>query len=555
MIAHSQQYIYDATNNTDSGLNISTHSSHHQQRGVLPEDLKPAILIKNIIKAIEEKYALTFKTSEFFDSSTMNNLYMWLHRDKGKMVAPSNIIVDSHSFTCNSNTATCNHFSSSQPPIGPAAGSGVYTFNDNQTGGQPEGFVFETEVQPTVGNTTKIYTVQIINKVTGAIVSTLENVTGTNSISVAFGVGSTNPITPSDAFQLATRVLTNESSFNFNVEIDCQHFVYNTSTQVYDTFAGNFTSDSSITTNAKIVVLDQIPDIKVLDFLNGMFRMFNLTAFVNFDGEIVVKKLDDFFAGGDTQNITEYVKNTEHSISKTIPYSEIDLEYAEPKSILAQTFLNTNNRKYGEIEYKSDLQEGGAYKVTVPFEHMLFSRLSDLTAGTNTDVQNGCFLDDNLNSSIGQPLVFYGVYRTGISTGINFLSGTTRPETYGALCATGTNSTITSYWMPHHANELGTATTAPSINLNFGSEIDTYNLTDYGGNNNSLFQLNYEDYITDVYSKKARLYRFSAILPLKVLLQLTLDDKIIIGTRLYKINSMTTKLQSGETEFELINDV
>ena len=559
LIAHSQQYIYDNQNgstNLQSGLNISTNATQNNKRGVLPEDLKPAILIKNIIKAIEEKYSLTFKTSEFFDSSTMNNLYMWLHRDKGKMVSPSNIIVDNHAFSCTGEpSVACTHFGSGSPPFGPKAGSGVYTFNDNQTGEQPEGFTFETEIQPTAGNTTKIYTVQIINKVTGNIVASLENVTGNKSVSVGFGFSTVNPITPTDAFQLATRVLTNESSFNFNVEIDCQHFVYNTSTQVYDTFAGNFTSDSSITTNAKIVILDQIPDIKVLDFLNGMFRMFNLTAFVDFNGQIVVKKLDDFFAGGDNHDVTEYVKNTEHSISKTTPYSEIDLEYAEPKSILAQTFLNTNNRKYGEIEYKSDLKEGGAYKVTAPFEHMLYSRLSDLTALTNTDIQTGCFLDDDLNPSIGQPLVFYGVYRTGISTGINFLSGTTRPETYGALCATGTNSTITSYWMPHHANELGSASTAPSINLNFGSEIDTYNLTDYGGNNNSLFQLNYEDYITDVYSKKARLYKFSAVLPLKILLQLTLDDKIIIGTRLYKINSMTTKLQSGETEFELLNDV
>ena len=32
LIAHSQSYIYDATNNTDNGLNISTHSSHHQQK-------------------------------------------------------------------------------------------------------------------------------------------------------------------------------------------------------------------------------------------------------------------------------------------------------------------------------------------------------------------------------------------------------------------------------------------------------------------------------------------------------------------------------------------
>jgi len=560
LIAHSQQYIYDDTHNDESGLNISyTNTAHRGKRGVFPEDLKPAILIKNIIKAIEEKYSLTFKSGEFFDSTAMDNLYMWLHRDKGKMIAPSNIIVDNNAFTCNSNTTNCNHFSSLQPPIGPQSLSGVYLFNDNQTGGQPEGFVFETEVQPTSGNTTKIYTVQIINKVTGAIVSTLENVTGNNSVSIAYGVGSTNPITPTNAFQLTTRVLTNESSFTFNVEIDCDHIVWNESLNsglgAYETYSANFTSNSSITTNAKIVVLDQIPDIKTLDFLNGMFRMFNLTAFVNFNGEIVVKKLDDFFAGGDTQNITEYVKNKQHLISKTIPYSEIDLEYSEPKSILAQTFLNTNNRKYGEIEYKSDLKEGSAYKVKAPFEHMLFSRLSDLTGLTNTDLQTGCFLDDDLNPSIGQPLIFYGVYRSSITNTIDFCYNV-RPDTYGALAhSTQSSSEVSSYWMPHHANELGSVTTAPSINLNFGSEIDTYNLTDYAGNNNSLFQENYEDYITDVYSKKARLYRFSAILPLKVLLTLTLDDKIIIGTRLYKINSMTTKLQSGETELELINDV
>ena len=49
------------------------------------------------------------------------------------------------------------------------------------------------------------------------------------------------------------------------------------------------------------------------------------------------------------------------------------------------------------------------------------------------------------------------------------------------------------------------------------------------------------------------MYKFKAVLPLKILLQLTLDDKIIVGTKLYTINKMTTKLQSGETEFELLN--
>ena len=43
-------------------------------------------------------------------------------------------------------------------------------------------------------------------------------------------------------------------------------------------------------------------------------------------------------------------------------------------------------------------------------------------------------------------------------------------------------------------------------------------------------------------------------MPLKVLLTLTLDDLIVVGTRAYTINKMSTKLQSGETNFELLNE-
>jgi len=188
---------------------------------------------------------------------------------------------------------------------------------------------------------------------------------------------------------------------------------------------------------------------------------------------------------------------------------------------------------------------------------MLFSRLSDLTSNAFTDLQTGCFLDEELNPSIGQPLLFYGVQRTSITNTINFCYNT-RPDTYGALAHNSAPSgdifELSNYYMPHHANELGSVSTPPTYNLNFGSEIDTYNLTDYAGQNNSLFLKNYQEYITRVYNKKTRLYRYSAILPLKILLQLTLDDKVIVGTKLFTINSMTTKLQSGETEFELLNE-
>ena len=118
----------------------------------------------------------------------------------------------------------------------------------------------------------------------------------------------------------------------------------------FDTYTATHTSNPSfITTTADIELLNQVPDIKVLDFLRALFSMHNLTAFLNFNGEVVVKTLDSFYAGGDTFDITPFVKTDEHTVGATVPFSEIDFEYAEPKSILAQQFLNTNNQKYGEL--------------------------------------------------------------------------------------------------------------------------------------------------------------------------------------------------------------
>ena len=560
LIAHSQQYIYDATNNTDSGLNISTNTTEQTKRGVFAEDLKPAILVKHIIKAIEEQYSLTFKSGEFFDSTHVFNLYMWLHRDKGKIEVDNSITIDNETFSCFTSSEipsgqACTYFSSTSTSL---FDNGTYKIQCIQDILE---FEFEVEVTPLTGFTSVEYTTEIVDSLTGVVVAS-KTKSGVSLLFKSYSNNFANFVSADfieigEKRNLVTRIRS-DVPFNFRLNLTTRVYDFTTNSPAPTT--GLIQAEFLSTTvplslsNPQINITDEIPDIKVLDFLNGLFKMFNLTSFVNFEGEIVVQRLDDFFASGQTLDLTEYIKTDEHVVNKTLPFSEVDLEYVEPKSILAQTFLNTNNRKYGEVEYKGDAKDKNIYKVTAPFEHMLYSRLSDLTSNAFTDVQTGCFLDEELNPSIGQPLLFYGVYRTGISTGINF-AYCTRPDTYGALASNpALNFTLTAYWMPHHANELGSASTAPTFNLNFGSEIDTYNLTDYSGNNNSLFQKNYENYITRVFNKKTRLFNYKAILPLKILLQLTLDDKVIIGTRLFTINSMTTKLQSGETEFELLNE-
>jgi len=562
LIAHSQSYIFDDTNNLDNGLNLSVASSHHNKRGVFPEDLKPAITAKVIIKAIEQQYGITFKTSEFLDSAAMTNLYLWMHRDKGNVVSESFKLVDDQAFTCQSTTIKCAYFSlgiTSTANVLFDTNKGTYSFYYSASQGlnQPESFDFQAEITPTTSN---VYSLDIVNVLDGTVYKSVNNVSGTQIIGVQFGdIDNGIDINLNETIEVGVRVRSNLSiSFGVLINVDHRNWLIGYPTQQHVT-AVYQSNSTTIALSSDLNLTNQIPDIKVLDFLKALFNMHNLTAFLNFNGEVVVKTLDNFYSGGDTFDITPFVKTDEHTVGATVPFSEVDFEYSEPKSILAQQFFNTNNQKYGELNYLSDTTKSKKYEIKIPFEHMLFERLQDKTSGALTTVQVGSFLNQELEPSIGQPLLFYGIYQQN-QDNINFIYNT-RPAVYGALAdnpSSANNPTeifqLNDYWIPSACNELGTSSTAPTYNLNFGSEINTYTLTDYGGNNNSLFQTYYTNYITRVFNKKTRIFKFSAILPLKVLLNLTLDDLIVVGTRAYTINKMSTKLQSGETNFELLNE-
>ena len=560
LIAHSQSYIYDGTNNMDTGLNISTHSSQHQRRGVVPEDLKPAVTVKNIIKAIEEQYNITFKTGEFFDSAAMNNLYLWLHREKGKMATAGTWIGNSDIYTCSG--SNCAELTSTAGFTGYfTLNTGIYKWNSN-FGPDTDVTTITFEVTPASGFTSVEYSLEIVRANNWESFAKVENQSGTSSVVLTIGGANGLDIASLISFNpngndFVGRLMS-ESSIQFQSKFTItRDFSFNNfdGSVLSFNWSATFTSNSTTLTpqDKLVVVTEQMPKLKLKDFLNGLFRQFNLTAFIDFNNEIVVKTLDSYYASGDTQDITQYVKTDEHTVCDVIPFSEVDFEYSEPKSILAEQFQLLNNQKYGELNYVTDVSKKSIYQIKLPFEHMLFERLQDKTSGALTTVQVGSFLDTNLSPNIGQPLLFYGIYQNNAATSINFLDST-RPETYGALCPTGTNSSLDDYWIPSVCNELGTASTPPTYNLNFGSEINTYTLTDYSGNNNSLFQTYYQNYILRVFNKRTRIFKFSAVLPLKVLLTLSLDDLIVVGTRAYTINKMSTKLQSGETSFELLNE-
>jgi hypothetical protein len=296
---------------------------------------------------------------------------------------------------------------------------------------------------------------------------------------------------------------------------------------------GSFTT----TEDFEFIITQQLPEIKVIDFLTGIFRMFNLTAFVE-DDIIVVKTLDSFYSSGTPYDITKFVDVNKSSTDVALPYKQIDFEYADYKTFLAAQFNQLNGQQFGELKYKG-LEDGnfvgGIYKVTLPFQKILYERLINVDNNALTTIQYGYFVDDNQQSYIGKPLIHYVNRQTGGTT----ISFRTTPTSRVQLA---------SYYIPLNQNGLS----ASLQSLHFGGEVNEYALVT---NEESLFKNFYLNYIQDIFEQKRRIIKLTAYLPLRILLNYNLSDTFIIGGVSYKINSITTNLENGKSELELLNDL
>lgn len=584
LIAHSNPFTYSTSNyghpDPSTQYNLAVTGVAIANRGVFPEDLKPAIPIKNIIKAIEQQYNLTIKTGEFFDSVSMDGLYMWLNRNVGKMATAGTWTGDSDAYGCTG--TTCSTLTDPTSVFGYFdLTSGVYLYKAALVA-QSDIATIKLQITPASGFEDVEYSFDIIRVVNNESFTTATNQTGTQEISVQLGgVGGYNTehihFYQPNGTQFVGRVNSSEA-FSFQAKFTIDRTVtfnsFDGSTSSF-IFNGIFTSTSSSlsVSGGLVTITNQIPKMKVFDFLKGLFKMFNLTTFLDFNNQLVVKTLDNYYAGGQTQDITQYVKTDENTVGKTIKFKNINFQYPEAKTILAEEFRNNNNTRFGSLQYESEISEGSDYTIESPFSHMMFERITDIYESGSPSVlkrrtsfvQAGVSINTDLKSVVEKPLIFYGVPNDIPlnSRRINFAFNE-RPAdgTLPVISAGDSAYILYTYFTPSNSSTLGfttsrpyiPSTTPPPYNINFGSEINSYTLTDYGGNNNSLFQLYYQNYITRVFNKRTRLFKFSAVLPLKVLLTLTLDDLIVIGTRAYTINKMSTKLQSGETSFELLNE-
>jgi hypothetical protein len=519
LITHSKRLYYNSGSSNQGDGNLNYQGG--QQHGVLWSDLKYAIRLSEIVDAIESKYGVTF-SSDFFSSSNDNfyNLYMWMHRKKGSVVPTEQINISYKQVPAF--TGSGNQTTTTEGAINIASTDilyGALTKND-------------LTLNPTTG--TSDYYVRIFKD--GSLYYQSQKLTGTNTIGQsemgALGVG---------AYTVSIGVESSSVTFNPNGvkwEIDG----YTSSGTFSDEWNNPITFTAS--TDLEFVITENLPEMKIIDFLTALFKMFNLTSYVNDAGTIVVQPLDDFYADSDAETfeIDEYVDINSSQVDVALPFKKINFQFEGNETFIAQQFKQLNNREWGQLKYTLDDDTFDApeneYNVNVPFEHMQFERLVDQDTGNNTDVQYGYFVDDNQDAYIGLPLIFYS-HRITSGTAISFRN------------SESTHTSLSDYIIPSNSIEINSSTNDDTIH--FGLETNEYTLDNtFDG---SLFENYYKSYIEDIFNSKRRIIKVKAWLPLKILHNLKLYDTFTLNNQSYRINSITSNLTTGESDIELLNIV
>ena len=501
-----------------SGANDINNIAHKTggvgNRGIRYYELKPALKVQSILNAIAAQYGITFNGS-FLSATPFVDLSLWLHRYEGYLFAGGNDIAY-QLINMNRNTGSGSQFNLS---------TDTWTVVDSK----------QYDLQVTMQNVSVPYELTVFRNgvldFSVLVPAHAASSVTTNMAALSFGAG--------DAVQLFIRP---QSATTMNYQ--CTDYSGIDS----DTASVSFSVDqtASATYSFQVVVSDIMPEIKVKDFLAGILKMYNMVIVPTTSTSFLLQPLEDWYAAGTDQNYQTYFDITEYAVNRPPLYREIEFKYQETQAIIGFQYLQTNNIGFGDLN-NTFAFDGDEFLVEVPFECPLFERLTDLHTGvlTNVLVYKSITSETNedgiFNPYLGAPVLFYGYFD-------NYDLQETNPLTF--VNADGSHEQVNIAWYANTSNRYSSA--ADSHSICFGADIDPYHLQSV---NQSLYNNEWNNYITDLYAKARRVYNVDAVLPIGKIITLNLQNAIIWNNTKYLINNVSLNMTTGKASFELLNVV
>jgi hypothetical protein len=470
---------------------------------IVYNELFPALKVKRIFEAIQNDFNVSFN-SNFFNQKLFTELFLWLKSGKdflaysesedvtfSSITGTNNILQDPTKVNINltQNLLITANFTS--------ATAGIRLFVDAIQDGK---LVKTTEIK--VGSSETVFS----------------NATAFTAFNVKFRLRASTAGTATVSFGFKYQIYENTWS-----GVILSGFVTNTASSGAVTFTSPYIDPSVYA-----------PNIKISDFVSGVFKMFNLTCYATSVDNFQVEPLDDWYTRGAVVDVTEYVDTDEITIERHKLYKEISFDYEKSESYLNEKYFNeTTNatREFGSVKESFANYDGEEYKVDVPFENIYFTKENI----TNVNEPPKAYLlnEDTASESYdNKPILLYlDSYQ---STSFYFNDGSTEHliTEYRPLC-----NQIT-YNNAVYSNHFSTEPSA------FNGVTIT----------NSLYSQYYAGYLQNLYNKKNRITNVKALFPISLLTSLKLNDRLIIRDKRYIINEMKVNLTTGDVDLALIND-
>ena len=507
-------YNSDASDNvnTDALGNIAFNG---QQVGIRWNELKPSIKVARLLDAIETKYGIAF-SSEFITRPEFENLYLYLSNSTAAAGGGSATI----HWDGGDNTYI-NH---------PTTDIGEYTVEFGS--GNIYKWELTTSITPAVGFESIGYTIKAYIDDELAAQKTIT--AGSGSFEVKLINATSSPIVHEVYW-----VVESASSFEFTASVNQEGFV----TPIVKTVDVTTTSSSNLISSTFDNSLN-IPEIKVVDFIKGLSSIFKWVIIPQDDTNIYINTIDDYYAEGQLLDITEYTDFSKVEVSRGKILNPISFKFQEPQTILNTEFQKNNGIYFGDLEYTKYENEDGtgapldgeAFEVELPFEQVVYEKLSDVLDESETNIVAAAIIDDKQDAVTIKPHLHYVSNTVVSANSVGFIDESdVITEISGAI-------NLPSHSYTDDSNITSTV---------WGSEINAHN------DNimlNSLYANYYENYVSNVFNRKRRNVRYKVEnFPLRLLLGLELNDVIQIRSNYYRIDNYDLNLLTGDIDFNLVN--
>ena len=498
-----KQYYYNS-NATDDTYTPTLSNLHYEvgnTNGINWSDLQPSIKLLPIIEAIESKYNLTF-SRDFFGREEISNIFLWANNSDKKISVAQKVNFDT----------------TDNPYLNLTTDKATYDFD----GYRRVKNLFRIEVA--TGYETVPYTIRMY--------------VNDNVVVEKQYTGDSNVFSKDITLYDETQTVYFEVETTASLEYDA---IYRAELSSYGIPLGSYISNGNNTIISTLDVSLNLPKIKILDFLTGLFKMFKLVVIADNRNNVYVNTLKDYYAQGNLINISRWIDTENVEVEKGKILNNIQYAFQEPTTLLNQQFEKNTGQGYGDEDLQLEDSDGNplvgdSLDYTLPFEQVVYERLIDINDNSETNIQYGLITDENIEPANPKPHLHY-VNKTALGTKtvafINDLSVVEELNTFLNL--------------PSHSYGFD----SPQYVLLFGREFSTW---DYVAMDNNLYTNYHSDYIQSIFNIKKRNFKYKTKnFPLLRLLKLSLNDVLQIKNNYYRINSFDVNLTICEVQFDLIN--